>query len=202
MYFMPRTNRLCTFFAPLPSRYRYAITILFLGLIVSIWYCGMYCRIARSMATTSQAMTNCFAQNKNTIVTQSDSSLVASLEQAQRALRDYNSAWKTAGIELILMAITKAGLRFVSSDVTTKKSKAAGTGINTLNQDYVQDSITLHVVGTLKQCSQFFTLIAASGVDFACQQIDLVATDNNLYAMSCVLNVVTTDGTLFDVTIT
>ena len=141
-------------------------------------------------------MTNSFAQNKNKVVTQSDSTLMASLEQAQRAVRDYNSAWKTAGIELILTTITKAGLRFVSSDVATKKSKTAAAGLNTLNQEYVQDSITLHVVGTLKQCGQFFTLIAQSGVDFACQQIDLVATDNNLYAMSCVLNVVTTDGTV------
>lgn len=196
MYFMPRTNRLCTFFAPLPSRYRYAITALFLGLIVSIWYCGIYCRIAHNMTTTSQAMTHSFAQNKNRIVMQSDASLMASLEQAQRALRDYNSAWKTAGIELILNAITKAGLRFVSSDVTTKKSTTAGAGINTLNQEYVQDSITLHLVGTLKQFSQFFTLIAQSGVDFTCQQIDLVATDNNQYAMSCVLSVITTDDSV------
>lgn len=196
MYFMPRTNRVCTFFAPLPSRYRYAITALFLGLIVTVWYCGIYCRIARNMSTTSQVMTNSFAQNKNTVATKSDASLAASLEQTQRALRDYNSAWKTVGIELILTAITKAGLRFVSSDVATKKSKAAGAGIDTLNQEYVQDSITLHVVGTLKQCGQFFSLIAASGVDFACQQIDLVATDNNLYAMSCVLTMVTTDDSV------
>lgn len=193
---MPRTNRVCTLFAPLPSRYRYAITALFLGIIVSIWYCGIYCRIARSMSTTSQAMTRSFANHKDSSLAQSESALLSSLEQAQRAVRDYNSAWKTAGIELILGAITKACLRFGSSDVATKKSKAAGAGMNMLNQEYVQDSITLHVVGTLKQCGQFFTLIAASGVDFACQQIDLAATDNNLYAMSCVLNVVTVDGSV------
>lgn len=194
MYFMPCTNRLCTLFAPLPSVYRYAITVLFLGFIGGIWYCGIYCRIAHSIAASSQALTSSFAQHKDSSLAQSESTLIASLEQAQRALREYNSAWKKGGIELILEIITKAGLYFVSSDVATKNSKFTAAGMNTLSQEYVQDSITLHVVGTLKQCSQFFTLIAQSGVDFACQQIDLAATDNNLYAMSCVLNVVTADG--------
>lgn len=195
MYFMPRTNRLCSLFAPLPSVYRYAITALFLSIVWAIWYFAIYCRIAHNMATTSKAMTHSFAQNKNTVITQSESTLLASLEQAQRAVRDYNSAWKTGGIELVLTAITKSGLQFVSSDVATKKSRSTSAGVNALNQDYLQDNVNVHVVGTLKQCGQFFSLIAASGVDFACQQIDLAATDNNLYAMSCVLNVVTTDGT-------
>lgn len=185
MYFMPRTNWVCARFAPLSSVQRYTITVLFLSSLVFVWYYGIYCRLARAIAFNS----GCTYQQPTSGVAVSEAALTTAVYTAQSALNDYNKAWKTAGIELLLEHVTKSGLRFVSCDVVTKPyTLKKGTALET---PFVQDMVALRAVGTLKQCSRFFALISAATTQFKTEQIDLAATENNQYTLSCMLSVVT-----------
>lgn len=183
MYFMPQTNWLCSLFAPLKSEYRYGLTAIFLSSIFFGWYFGIYCQIARKITIKSFGMADVCTQSKSGRAIQSAVALEVAVTQVHCALLNYNAAWKTAGIELLLGYITKSGLVFISSDIVTK------------NHEFgcLQDSISLHVAGSLKDCSTFFSLLSSSGTYFICQQIDIAATDTNLYKIACVITVLTAD---------
>ena len=184
MYFMPRTNWVCARFAPLSSMQRYGITVLFLSSLLFVWYYGIYCRLARSIAFNS----GCTYQQPAGSVAVSGTALIEAVDAAQSALNDYNKAWRSAGIELLLEHVTKSGLRFVSCDVVTKQY--APTKATTLSRPFVQDIVTFRAVGTLKQCSRFFALISVATTQFKIEQIDLAGTENNQYTLSCMMSVI------------
>ncbi len=152
-----------------------------LGLVACGWYFGIYGALSTSIMRMSADITEIHAQEKITLQKETRGALESDVDVLRCSLRDYNSVWKTKGIETLLEPILAAGLTFISSDVTTHQREPW----------CIEDTITLRLNGSGEQVSKFFSLLASHGNSIVCEQLEISSDDGKQYSLCCALTALT-----------
>lgn len=179
MYFMSRSTMVCRIAAPFPSLYRYALTCVVLFGVGCGWYKGIYIPF-ESTITYKHVLIEQGSSRKRFDSVQT--ALETDIEVLRTTLHNYNSAWKSKGIEVLLSSIAQAGLALVTCDTSVKQIESWCS----------QDVVAIHAIGSLENISQFLSMLLASDVAFEGNTVDITVVDGNHYNVRLSLVVSTT----------